>query len=399
MKAVLAFSGGLDTSVAIRILQEKYDCDVITVTVDVGQPKASIKEAEIKAKKLGVIKHYTIDAKAEFTREFLFPAIKANATYEGYPLGTALARPLIAVKTIEVAGKENAEAIAHGCTGKGNDQFRFEFTIRTKAPGLKIIAPIRDLNLTRKEEIEYAKEKGIPIQVDLNKPFSVDENLWSRSIEGGILEDPAIRPKETIYEWTISAEKAPDKPKIIEIKFERGVPVSLDGKKMAPVELIQVLRALAGKHGIGRIDIIENRIIGLKAREVYEAPAALTLITAHKQLESLVLTKDELKFKEVVDSTWSELTYKGLWFDPFKEDLDAYINKTQERVTGETTIKLFKGALLSLARSSPFALYAPEVVSFDVKSFDQREVAGMLKFHGFQAQLFESKRKKLKSKP
>ena len=392
MKTVLAYSGGLDTSVSIKILQENYASDVITVTVDVGQPKAKIKEAERKAKKLGVIKHFTIDAKEEFVKEFLFPAIRANATYEGYPLGTALARPLIIMKAIEIACKEKAEAIAHGCTGKGNDQFRFEFGIRAKAPELKIIAPIRDLNLTRKEEIEYAKEHGIPILND--KPFSVDENLWSRSIEGGVLEDPATKPEEAIYEWTISPEKAPNRPEILKINFKNGVPVSINGEKMGPVELIQVVKVLAGKHGIGRIDIIENRIIGLKAREIYEAPAALTLITAHKQLESLVLTKDELKFKEVVDSTWSELAYKGLWFDPLKDDLEAYINKTQERVTGQVTLKLFKGAILPLARSSPFALYVPEVVSFDVKSFDQHEVTGMLKFHGFQAQLFESKKKK-----
>ncbi len=257
MKAVLAYSGGLDTSVCIKILQDKYKCDVVTVTVDVGIPKYELKEAEEKAKKLGA-KHYTIDAREEFAREYIFRALKANALYEGYPLSTSLARPLIALKVVEIAKKEKAQAVAHGSTGKGNDQFRFEAIFRSKAPELKIIAPVRELNLTRKESIAYAKQHDIPVPVDMDKPFSVDENLWGRSIEGGILEDPATVPPEEIFAWTKITAKEPE---VVEVEFNSGVPVAINGKKMKPVELIQEMNELAGKHGVGRIDIIEDRVL------------------------------------------------------------------------------------------------------------------------------------------
>ncbi len=372
MKAVLAYSGGLDTSICIKLLQEKYSCKVVTVTVDVGLPEDELKEAEEKAKKLGA-KHYTIDARGEFARDYIFRAIKANASYEGYPLSTALARPLIASKVVDIAKKEKAGALAHGCTGKGNDQFRFEAIYRSRAPEMKIIAPIRELNLTRKESIAYARKKNVPIPVDLNKPFSIDENLWGRSIEGGILENPDIPPPEEIYEWT---EIKAHEPEIVEVDFNSGVPVAINGKKMNPVQLIVEMNELAGSHGIGRIDIIEDRILGIKARENYECPAAVALLTAHEQLEQLVLTRSELKFKESVDSAWSELIYRGLWTEPLREALEAFIDKTQERVTGEVKLKLHSKSCSVIARESPCSLYSREAASFDKKT-DQRSIEGM----------------------
>ncbi|MBI5253070.1 MAG: argininosuccinate synthase [Euryarchaeota archaeon] len=372
MKAVLAYSGGLDTSVCIKLLQEKYSCKVVTVTVDVGISKDELKEAGDKAKKLGA-KHYTIDAREEFARDYIFRAIKANASYEGYPLSTALARPLIASKVVDVARKEKADALAHGCTGKGNDQFRFEAVYRSKAPEMKIIAPIRELNLTRKESIAYARKKNVPIPVDLNKPFSIDENLWGRNIEGGILENPSTPTPEEVYEWTkIKAHE----PEIVEVEFKSGVPVAINGKKLNPVELIVKMNELAGKHGVGRIDIIEDRILGIKARENYECPAAAALLAAHKQLEQLVLTRSELKFKESVDAAWSELVYKGLWTEPLREDLDAFIDKTQERVTGRVKLKLHSKSCSIITRESPYSLYSREAASFDEKA-DQRSMRGL----------------------
>ena len=390
MKAVLAYSGGLDTSVCVRLLQEKYGCEVVTVTVDVGIQPEELKEAEEKARRLGA-EHYTVDAREEFARGYIFRAIKANALYEGYPLSTSLARPLIALKVVEVARKVSANALAHGATGKGNDQFRFEAVFRSKAPDLRIIAPVRELNLTRKESIAYAKEKGIPVPVDLAKPFSVDENLWGRSIEGGILEDPDTVPPEEIFQWTrVRAEK----PQVVEVAFEGGVPVAMDRKAMGPVDLITKMNEVAGRHGVGLVDIVEDRILGLKARENYECPAAIALLTAHRQLEQLVLTRRELRFKESVDSAWGELIYQGLWTEPLREDLDAFIDNTQGRVTGTVRLRLEKGSCRAIARSSPYALYSKELVSFDEKGLDQREVEGMLKYHALQAEMYERVKKK-----
>ncbi|MFQ6050148.1 MAG: argininosuccinate synthase [Candidatus Hydrothermarchaeota archaeon] len=390
---VLTYSGGLDTSVCIRLIQEKYNMDVVTVTVDVGQPANDIKEAEERAEKIGVSDHYTIDAKDEFAEDYIFRAIKANAIYEGYPLSTALARPLIATKAVEKARELNAKAIAHGCTGKGNDQFRFETLIRGTSD-FEVIAPIRELNMSRKEEIEYAKEKRIPIPVTHEKPYSIDENLWGRSIEGGVLEDPSLDPPEDIFEMTVSVKDAPEDGEVIEIDFEEGEPVSLDNNKMPPLELIMNLNKIAGSHGVGRIDIIEDRILGLKSREIYEAPAAMTLLNSHKSLESLVLTRNEIRFKEYVDSLYGELIYHGLWHDPLRLGLDEYIDFTQKRCSGTVKIKLHKGNARVVSKESPFALYEKEAVSFDEKAFDQREISGMLKFHGFQANLFNKIRRK-----
>ncbi|UZE92705.1 MAG: argininosuccinate synthase [Methanosarcinales archaeon] len=384
-KVVLSYSGGLDTSVCIPLLREHYGFDsVVTVTTDVGQP--DLKEAEKKGKKFSD-KHYTIDAKDEFVHDYIFPAIKANGNYEGYVLGTALARPLIAKKTVEVALKEKADALAHGCTGKGNDQFRFEAVFR--ATNLDVIAPMRDLNLTREEEIEYAKAHDIPVSVTKAKPWSVDENLWSRSIEGGELEDPSYVPPEEIFQWTAPLEKTPNRPTIMEIGFERGVPVALNGKRMDGVALIQRLNEIGGQHGVGRTDIIEDRILGLKARENYEHPAATILLTAHKDLEQLVLTRDEIKFKMLVDAKWAELAYHGLVDDPLFTDLSTLIDKTQERVTGEVKVQLLKGNARVVARKSPKALYSKELVSFDAKMLDSKAAEGYAKFYGLQARLFK----------
>lgn len=371
----------------IPLLKEKYGYDhVITVTVDVGQPREEIEMAARKAKKIAD-KHYTIDAKDEFVKDYIFPMIKANALYEGYVIGTSMARPLIARKCVEVAKKEKADALAHGCTGKGNDQLRFEAVFRTT--DLPVIAPMREMNLTRQWEIDYAKKHNIPVPVTKAKPWSVDENIWSRSIEGGKLEDPAFEPPEEIYQWTQDPAKAPNKPEVVSIGFKQGVPVSLNGKKMGGVTLIQTLQKIAGKHGVGRTDMMEDRVLGLKARENYEHPAATVLLTAHKDLEKLCLTRAELKFKAMVDDAWGELGYMGLVDEPLYDDLNAFVDRTQERLTGTVKIKLFKGSCMPCGRESPNALYSEELVSFDGKSLDQKDAEGYAKFHGFQARLYK----------
>lgn len=388
--AVLAYSGGLDTSCCLKLLEDKYNYKVVSVAVDVGQPEDDLKEPEEKARKLGVLKHYTIDAKEEFATEYIFRAIKANALYEGYPLSTALARPLIAFKIAELAKEIGADAISHGCTGKGNDQFRFESVMRAKTPEIEIIAPIRDLNLTRTEEIQYAKEKGIPIPVDLEKPFSIDENLWGRSIEGGILENPMTETPKECYAWTVDPTNAKDEEEYAEIEFKAGVPVAINGKKLDPISVIKEANNIAGRNGVGRVDIIEDRVLGLKSRENYECPGAILLITAHKALEQLVLSREEIVFKEMVDSKYADLIYKGLWHEPLRHDLDAFVDKTQERMNGIVRAKLYKGSLRIVGRESEDALYRENMVSFENKDMDQREIVGMVKFHGLQAAIFES---------
>ncbi len=382
MKVVLAYSGGLDTSVCVRILQEKYGYDVVTVTVDVGIDRKEIEEAEAKARALGVVEHYTIDAREEFVRDYIFRAIKTNADYESYPLSTALARPLIAKKIVEIAEKEGAEALAHGSTGKGNDQFRFEAVFRTLVPEKKIVAPVRELNLTREESIAYARKHGIPVAAKKDKPWSIDENLWGRSIEGGELENPASEPSDEIFEWTRVKRKETE---YLDIYFEEGVPQKLNGKRFEPVELIMDANKIAGEHGIGRIDMIEDRIVGFKARENYECPAASVLIEAHRALEALVLTRQELRFKAGVEQSWSELVYHGLWNEPLRFALDAFTDTTSSRVTGNVRLSLENKSFAVVSRSSPYSLYSLEAVSFEDKSMDQREVEGILKYHSYQA--------------
>jgi len=383
---VLAYSGGLDTSVCIPLLKERYDYDkVITVVADVGQPASEIDDATRRAETLADA-HYTLDLKDEFVRDYLFPSIKANGLYEGYVLGTALARPLIAKKIAEIAESENADALAHGCTGKGNDQLRFEVIFR--ATDFDVVAPMRDMNLSREWEIDYARDRGIPVTVSREKIWSVDENLWSRSIEGGELEDPYFIPPEEIYEWTASpeAEDAPDS-EIIELAFQDGVPVALNGGVMDGVALIRKLNTIGGAHGIGRSDKIEDRVLGLKAREIYEHPDATILLTAHQDLESLVLTREELRFKATVDAAWAELAYKGLVDEPLYAALCAFVDETQKRVTGEVKLRLYAGSATAVARRSDFALYSEELVSFGESVIDQRDSEGFSKYHGFQARL------------
>ncbi|OUJ19104.1 Argininosuccinate synthase ArgG [Methanonatronarchaeum thermophilum] len=393
-KVILAYSGGLDTSVCVPLLEEKYGYDeVITATVDVGQPKEGLKEAKERAEQMDV-KHYEIDAVQEFVENYLHPLIQANGSYEGYYLGHAIARPLIAKKVCEIAKKENADALAHGCTGKGNDQFRFETTYRIHSqPNTKIIAPVRELNMTRDEEKKYAKKRGLNVDFE-EKKWSIDENIWSRSIEGGKLENPNYIPPEEIFQWTKNPEKAPDKPEILEITFKNGTPTKINGEKHNPVTLIQKLNKKVGKHGVGRVDMIEDRILGLKARENYEHPAATALITAHKDLEKLVLTRKQLKFKKTVDQEWAELAYNGLLYEPLYNSLQAFIKNTQKQMNGTVKLKLYKGSIQVVARESKNALYSKELVSFDDKTIDQKDAEGALKYHGYQSRLTKTRQNK-----
>jgi argininosuccinate synthase len=395
---VLAYSGGLDTSVMIKWLQEKCNAEVITVTVNVGQPE-NLKEAEEKANKLGVLKHYSIDAKDEFAKDYVFPAIKANALYEGkYPISTTLSRPLIVKKMVEIAENHGATALAHGCSGKGNDQIRFDISIGALAPNLKIIAPVREWSMTRAEEIEYAKVNGIPVSAAAKK-YSIDQSIWGRSIECGILEDASQEPPEDAYDWTTSPEKAPNTPEYVTITFEAGVPVALNGKKMVPLALIEALNETAGKHGVGRIDHIEDRMVGIKSREIYECPAAIVLIEAHKDLEKMVLTRHEVLFKQQIDAQWAFLAYAGLWMDPLREDLDAFIAKSQENVTGEVRVKLYKGNAQIVGRSSPISLYDQNLVNYNIKTgFNQTYSKGFIELWGLQTRMSNVLKRKTKEK-
>lgn len=388
-KVVLVYSGGLDTSICIPMMKEEYGYDeVVTVTVDVGQPESDILEAAEKAKIMGT-EHYTVDAKEEFAEQYCFKAIQANAMYEGYPLSTSIARPLIAAKAVEVAKKLGATAFAHGCTGKGNDQFRIEFGIYSQIPNATIHAPIREKNLTRTWEIEYALKKGVPIKQSLEKIWSIDENLWGRSIEGGRLEEPNYAPPEEIFQWTKSPKNASNEGVTLKIEFKNGCPVAINGTKYSPAQIIIAMNKFAGENGVGRIDIMEDRMLGLKVRENYECPGAMALLTAHKALEALVLTREELKFKERVADEWSELAYKGLWWDPLKEDLEAFINATQKRVCGEVTLNLYKGCMTVSGRESPWALYSADLASFDTTTFDQNESTGMVRNFGLQSKMYQ----------
>jgi argininosuccinate synthase len=381
-KAVLAFSGGLDTSVVIKYLQEKHDMDVITVTVDVGEGSDQ-KKIAAKAKRLGVIKHYNIDAKKEFVTDFIHPAIKANALYQKkYCLATSLARPLIAQKVLDVAKKEKVNALAHGCTGKGNDQVRFDVTFASGS-NLPIIAPIRDLNLDRETELKFAKKHKIPVE-NVSKKFSIDQNLWGRAIEGGNLEDPYSEPPADAFIW-FKTKNLPDTPRYMEIEFEKGIPVAVDKKRMDPIKLIQYTNKIAGDCGVGIVDHIEDRVVGIKSREVYETPAALCIIEAHSDLEKMVHTKHQNKFKSLVDQEWAWLAYSGLWQDPLKSDLDEFINNSQSVVSGTVRLKMYKGGLRVVGRKSKYSLYSHKVATYGKGSaFDQKKATGFVELWGLQ---------------
>ncbi|NPV54017.1 MAG: argininosuccinate synthase [Firmicutes bacterium] len=382
-KIVLAYSGGLDTSVAIKWLQEKYGAEVIAVAVDVGANKDLdfIKE---KALKIGASKSYVVDARDEFLRGYAFASLRANALYEGrYPLSAALSRPLICKILVDIAEKEGADAVAHGCTGKGNDQVRFDVSIAALNPDLEVIAPVREWPMSREEEIEYAKANGIPVPITVDSPYSLDDNLWGRSIECGVLEDPWVEPPEDAFGWTKSPASAPDSPTHIEISFEKGIPVALDGKGLNPVDLVSRLHEIAGANGVGRIDQVENRLVGIKSREIYEAPAAVVLIQAHKDLESLTLPRETYHFKPIIDQKYAEMIYFGLWFSPLREALDAFIDKTQENVTGTVRVKLFKGSATVVGRKSPYSLYSHSLATYDKGDmFDHRASKGFIDIWG-----------------
>ena len=386
-KVVLAYSGGLDTSVCIRYLQTLHKLDVITVTVDCGQHD-NFDEIERKAQAIGAIKHVHIDARKEFASNFVVPSIKANGLYQGkYPLATALARPLIAAKAVEVANKEGAAAVAHGCTGKGNDQIRFDVTMRALNPNLRIIAPIRDLNLTRDLEISFAREQNIPISSEAKK-YSIDINLWGRAIEGGKIEDADFEPPEEAFEFiNFQNERAG----YMEIEFDQGVPMAVDGVDMAIADLIGYINDMAGGHGVGIVDQIEDRVVGIKSREVYEAPAAVAIIEAHKDLEKMVLTKHELAFKQIVDTQWSWLAYSGLWQDPLRADLDRFIDATQNRVSGKVRLKMEKGSLRVVGRESEYSLYRNDLATYATGStFDQSLAKGFVELWGLQSVIANS---------
>jgi len=395
-KIVLAYSGGLDTSVMVQWLKEKYNADIVTVTVDVGQGD-DMAAVERKSKATGATKHYSIDAKKEFVEKYVFPSVKANALYEGkYPLSTAVGRPLIASKLVEVAKIEKASAVAHGCSGRGNDQVRFDVTIRALAPDLKIIAPVREWNLARDEEIKYAKAHGIPVPVTIERPYSIDQSLWGRAIECGILEDPYEEPPEEVFEWTSSVDKAPSEPSVVILEFVEGVPVAVNDQKLDPVALVSSLNEIAGKHGIGRIDHIEDRMVGIKSREVYECPAAIVILEAHKDLEKMVLTRHELSFKEHVDAEWTFLVYAGLWMDPLREDLEAFINMTQKYVSGKIKVKLHKGSLRVIGRTSSASLYDKNLANYNLReTFDQRWSEGFIRAWGLQSEKARNLRMRL----
>lgn len=394
-KIVLAYSGGLDTSVLIKWIQEKYAAEVITVTVNVGQQE-NLKEIADKAKKLGVSDHYSIDATKEFAKNYVFPAIKANALYEGkYPVSTSLSRPLIVSEMVKIAKKHNATGLAHGCTGKGNDQVRFDISFASLAPNLKIIAPVREWNMTREEEIAYALKNGIAVS-NAAKKYSIDQSIWGRSIECGILEDANQEPPEDVFEWTTSPENAKNVPEYVSIKFESGVPTRLNNEVMDPLQLIKTLNATAGRNGIGRIDHIEDRLVGIKSREIYECPAAVVLLEAHKDLEKMVLTRHEIMFKQSVDSQWTFLVYAGLWNDPLREDLEAFINKSQDKVTGEVRVKLFKGGFQVVGRSSNLSLYDKNLVNYNIKTgFKQSYSKGFIELWGLQTKMANILRQKV----
>jgi len=382
-KVVLAYSGGLDTSVLVRWLIEEKSLDVVAVSADLGQP-GDMDEIRLKALDTGAVAAEVIDAREMFAEEFIIPALWANALYQGsYPLATALARPLIARLQVEAAHSHGARFVAHGCTGKGNDQVRFEVATAALDPSLEVIAPMREWKMTREEEIEYAGKWGIPVPVTVESPYSVDENLWGRSCECGVLEEPWTEPPEDAYEWTNSPEIAPDESAYIEVEFQGGIPVALDGKEGGLADLILKLNEIGGIHGIGRIDVIEDRLVGIKSREIYEAPAATILIAAHRDLEHLTLTREALSGKRPLEQRVAEMAYEGLWFSPLNAAITEFNRKLQERVSGTVRVKLFKGRANVVGRRSSNSLYDMGLATYDKEdAFDHSAAEGFIKLWG-----------------
>ncbi len=386
-RIVLAYSGGLDTSVAIAWLAEKYHAEIVAVTLDLGQGR-ELDEVRERALAAGAIRCHVLDVREEFARDYILPALKANALYEEkYPMATSLGRPLIAKKLVEIAHIERATAIAHGCTGKGNDQVRIDVSARAIDPQIRVIAPARIWGLTRTDEMAYAEQRGIPVPASVESPYSTDSNLWGRSIECGVLEDPWQEPPEEIYTLTRPAADSPDQPAYVEISFEEGVPVAVNGVPMSLTELIESLSTIAGAHGVGRLDMVENRLVGIKSREIYEAPAAVVLHMAHKELEGFVTSTALNRFKQYVAIEYADVVYNGVWFTPLREALDACVEKVQERVTGVIRLKLFKGDCRAVGRQSPYALYDHALATYDAgDTFDHTAAEGFIRIYGLPAE-------------
>jgi argininosuccinate synthase len=383
-RCVLAYSGGLDTSVAIPWMRENLGTEVIALSIDLGEAR-DLRSVQERALRTGAVAAYVVDARRLFVENFAFPSLMAGALYEGvYPLATALGRPLIAKLLVDLARDEGAGAVAHGCTGKGNDQVRFDVAVAALAPELTVLAPVRDWDMGRPDELRYAAERGIEVPATLASPYSVDANLWGRSIEAGVLEDPWEEPPRDVFQWTADPAEAPPEGALVEIAFERGRPVSLDGEPLAAEVLVERLNALAGAHGIGRIDHVENRLVGIKSREIYEAPAATVLFAAHQALESLTLARDVMRFKRIVAEEWARLVYDGLWFSALRNDLWAFVRSTQEFVTGEVRLRLQRGSLRVVGRKSQQSLYRHELATYDRAgdTFSHASARGFIELFG-----------------
>lgn len=392
-KILLAYSGGLDTSVAIKWLQDKYDAEIITYTADLGQ-KQDWKAVEEKALATGAAKAYIDDIREEFIIDYVFPALKVNALYqEKYPLATALARPLISKRMVEIAKKENVDAFAHGCTGKGNDQVRFEVSYKALAPEIKILAPLRDWEFkSRDAEIEYAAANDIEVTATKDSPYSIDQNLWGVSIECGILEDPWEEPPADAYLWTKDVDETPDEPAYVEIEFEKGVPTAVDGISLSPIEIVNKLNDLGSEYGVGRIDMVEDRLVGIKSREIYEAPAGEILMTAHKGLESLTLDRDTKNYKASMAAKYAEMTYYGLWFSPLREAMDAFVDKSQQTVNGTARVKLYKSQCTLVGRKSDYSLYEHGLATYDESDvFDHQSAPGFINLWALPVQVANQK--------
>jgi argininosuccinate synthase len=382
-KIVLAYSGGLDTSVAVRWLQEKYDAEIATLTMDMGG-KVDLESARQRALDIGAVRADVLDARDEFIAEYVWPALQAGALYEGiYPLATALGRPLIVKHLVRIAQEEKAYAVAHGCTGKGNDQVRFDVSAAALAPHIKVLAPAREWGMSRDDEIAYAQEKHIELDLNKRSPYSVDENLWGRSIEAGDLEDPWAEPPEEAYAWTVAPAAAPDEARYVEITFSRGIPVAIDGEKLSGTALVELVNEIAGQHGVGRIDHIENRLVGIKSREIYEAPAAVVLHQAHRAMESMCLSKEQARFKERMGQEYADMVYNGLWFSAHRRDLDAYVHSTQTHVSGIIRVRIYKGTCAVVGRSSDESLYRHNLATYDASdTFDHQASVGFIHLFG-----------------